>query len=321
MKKIKTPRQFLSKFTSDKDILSDRGISSSSSIVARAGQVMALIIALGVLGMISSMLVSESLSGDAAQINRAGALRMQALRISRAFVLSQVQKDFEQFKLLLKESGENGGNHLESIISEIENFDNRVNHLFEGGVTSTRKIEQIEAQYQKILERWNNLKELTLSDNLPIDNIQLFDSFVGEIDHLVNLLQKGSERKLSVLRLIQGISLFVLILIAFVVLYRLNRSVIVPLKQIVTVAEKAGKGDFSLKASYNSDNELGVLARTINQMSKELELTHQDYEDRVEKKTKALTRSNQSLQVLYKAASNLAGNEYRYTDSFLSDPF
>ena len=298
----------------------DHGMSSSSSIIARAGQIMALIIALGVLGMISSMLVSESLSGDAAQINRAGALRMQALRISRAMLLSEVTRPeitgsitsslSQQFKTQVNKN---------ALDLEIENFENRIIYLFEGGVTSTRSNEYIETQYQLVIARWKNIRKLKEQGIHTKDSTEVFDSFVLEIDELVSLLQRGSENKLSLLRLIQGISLFVLMLIAFVVLFRLNRSVIVPLKQIVTVAEKTGKGDFSVKADYDSDNELGVLARTINQMSKELELTHQDYEERVEQKTRALTRSNQSLQVLYKAASNLAGNENQYTDSHFLD--
>ena len=63
-------------------------IDSSSSLIARAGQTMAVIIMLGIVSMVSSMLVTESLDGDAAQINKAGALRMQAVRISRAYFVN-----------------------------------------------------------------------------------------------------------------------------------------------------------------------------------------------------------------------------------------
>lgn len=41
---------------------------SSRSLIARASQIMAFIIGLGLISMISSMLVAESLSGDADQI-------------------------------------------------------------------------------------------------------------------------------------------------------------------------------------------------------------------------------------------------------------
>jgi nitrate/nitrite-specific signal transduction histidine kinase len=89
------------------DLNESETVPSSSSIIARAGQIMAIFITIGVIGMLSSMLVSESLSGDAAQINRAGALRMQAIRISRELI---VQSAAEQ-----------------NVNLEFENFQNRLN--------------------------------------------------------------------------------------------------------------------------------------------------------------------------------------------------
>ncbi len=262
--------------------------SASSSLIARAGQIMAIIITLGLLSMISSMLVSESLSGDAAQINRAGALRMQAVRVSRAYLI-------EDDTLVSK---------------EIAIFEERLNHLFIGGITNSRDNPEIEAYYQRILVLWKQL----LSSGIDKPAIESFDQFVFEVDALVTLFQQESEKKLEILRLIQGISLFSVVIVAFVVMIRLNRSIVAPLKQLVTVAEAAGKGNFDLKAEYDAQNELGVLARTINRMSDELETTYQDFEERVSQKTTELTQSNRSLQVLYRAASHLANVDERYSD-------
>ncbi len=299
-----------------KDIELDE-VSYSSSIVARAGQIMALIIGLGFLVMIASMLVSESLSGDAAQINRAGALRMQALRISRALILDLSSTETSGFDKAL----ENHNNqyplqfeHTQRLKVEVVGFENRLQHLFEGGVTSHLTEEKIKAQYQLLLSEWNEIKKLIDSAQISSVNLKVFDSFVEQIDLLVNQLQIASEKKLTLLRTVQGISLFSLMLIAFVVLIRLNRTVIAPLKKIVEISEKAGQGDFSQKVEYDSDNELGVLAKTINKMSTELALSHQDYEARVEEKTRALSHSNRSLQVLYKAASNLAAKVSSYDE-------
>ncbi len=294
-----------------KTIKESNEVSYSSSIVARAGQIMALIIGLGFLVMIASMLVSESLSGDAAQINRAGALRMQALRISRALILNAPSKqvsDIEKVRNLEPTIQAN------AIRIEIEDFEHRLKHLFEGGMTSNRTDETIEAKYQYLLTQWREIKGLINTSQFDSVDYQVFDSFVEQIDQLVSQLQLASEKKLILLRSVQGISLFSLMLIAFVVLIRLNRTVIAPLKQIVEISEKAGIGDFTQKVEYQSDNELGLLARTINKMSTELALTHQDYEFRVEEKTRALTRTNRSLQVLYKAASNLAAKVSQYNE-------
>jgi two-component system nitrate/nitrite sensor histidine kinase NarX len=133
------------------------------------------------------------------------------------------------------------------------------------------------------------------------------DRFAVKLDRLVTLLQLESEKKLTLLRLIQGITLLLVIAVASFVLVKLNRKLIVPLKQVVRVAEQVGKGNFEEKANYNENDELGVLAHTINQMSSELKLTYQQFEQRVAKKTLEISRNNQALDLLYRSARNLAG--------------
>jgi len=266
---------------------------SSTSLIARVGQVMAVIITLGLVSMIFSMLVTESLNGDAAQINKAGGLRMQAVRISRTYLIDH-------------------STNKQQVKAEIHTFNLQLTKLFHGKQLMDIKKTDVGKQYQQILNHWQqvnrqsiSVKQLTI--NQRIELVQSYDGFVNELDELVGLLQLASEKKLSFLRLIQGVTLLLVIAVASFVLVKLNRTLIVPLKQLVNVAEQAGKGNFDLKASYDKNDELGVLAHTINQMSDELKLTYQEYEYRVDNKTQQLSRTNQSLDVLYRAARNLAG--------------
>ena len=270
---------------------------SSSSLIARAGQIMAVIITLGLVSMISSILVTESLNGDAAQINDAGALRMQAIRISRAYY-ADVSPNKAQVK------------------AEIHDFNIRLSQLLLGkvldGEHKKTDLSEVEAQYQTILSLWQQVNEQSFKiEHLNREQLnhqtEKLDRFVVKLNYLVSLLQLESEKKLSLLRLIQGITLLLVLAVASVVLIKLNRKLIVPLKQLVKVAEHVGKGNFEVKANYNENNELGVLANAINQMSSELKYTYQEFEHRVDDKTLALTRSNQSLDLLYRAARNLAG--------------
>ena len=123
-------------------------ISPSTSLVARAGQIMAIIITLVLFSMISSMRVTESSGGDAERINRAGALRMQAMRISRAY--------------LIDSSIDN-----RIIFSEITTFEDNIAHLFSGGLVSLKDNAKINAQYQQILTLWQKIKHPGRS--LPIE--------------------------------------------------------------------------------------------------------------------------------------------------------
>ena len=258
---------------------------------------MAVIITLGLVSMISSILVTESLNGDAAQINDAGALRMQAIRISRAYY-ADVSPNKAQVK------------------AEIHDFNIRLSQLLLGkvldGEHKKTDLSEVEAQYQTILSLWQQVNEQSFKiEHLNREQLnhqtEKLDRFVVKLNYLVSLLQLESEKKLSLLRLIQGITLLLVLAVASVVLIKLNRKLIVPLKQLVKVAEHVGKGNFEVKANYNENNELGVLANAINQMSSELKYTYQEFEHRVDDKTLALTRSNQSLDLLYRAARNLAG--------------
>jgi len=266
---------------------------SSTSLIARAGQIMAIIITLGLVSMISSMLVTESLNGDASQINRAGALRMQAIRISRAYY-------------------EDTSHQKNQVKAEIDDFNIRLSSLLLGKHLEKEDPSDVEVQYQNILRLWKQVNEQALSiEHLShqqlIQQTEKIDRFAVKLDHLVTLLQLESEKKLSLLRLIQGITLLLVIAVASFVLIKLNRKLIVPLKQLVRVAEQVGKGNFEEKANYSENDELGVLAHTINQMSSELKLTYQQFEQRVANKTLEISRNNQSLDLLYRSARNLAG--------------
>ncbi len=274
---------------------------SSSSLIARVGQVMAVIITLGLVSMISSMLVTESLNGDAEKINKAGALRMQAVRISRTYFVDQSL-------------------NKKQVNAEIHTFNLQLTHLFHGKQLTDKQGTVVGKQYRQILALWQqvNLPNVTakqLTAEQLIELIKSYDHFVDKLDDLVDLLQLESEKKLSFLRLIQGLTLLLVIAVASFVLVMLNRTLIVPLKQLVNVAEQAGKGNFELKASYDKNDELGVLARTINKMSDELKLTYQEFEQRVDHKTQQLSRTNQSLDILYRAARNLAGYTLSEQDS------
>mgnify|MGYP001942576780 CR=1 FL=1 len=262
---------------------------------------MAVIITLGLVSMISSMLVTESLNGDAEKINKAGALRMQAVRISRTYFVDQSL-------------------NKKQVNAEIHTFNLQLTHLFHGKQLTDKQGTVVGKQYRQILALWQqvNLPNVTakqLTAEQLIELIKSYDHFVDKLDDLVDLLQLESEKKLSFLRLIQGLTLLLVIAVASFVLVMLNRTLIVPLKQLVNVAEQAGKGNFELKASYDKNDELGVLARTINKMSDELKLTYQEFEQRVDHKTQQLSRTNQSLDILYRAARNLAGYTLSEQDS------
>ena len=284
---------------------------NSRSLITRASQIMAMIIALGLISMITSMLVSESLSGDAEKINRAGELRMLAVKISREPSITSLAENSKSKSTELQKT-EPTSFDVEKINprqAAIDEFNKAFVHLFVGGLTDELKDPVIFSQYKKIKSFWQEIK----SNKHPI-NHGFYDHFVTEIDHLVLLVQRSSEKKIGILRAIHGISLLTLIIIAFIVLTRINRTIISPLKKLILVADAAGKGDFSLRSEYQEENELGLLSKTINQMSEELKQTHSEFEERVENKTQALSQSNRTLALLFDVSKRLSEEDIKKSE-------
>jgi len=282
---------------------------NSHSLITRAGQIMAVIIGLGLVSMISSMLVAESLSGDAALINRAGQLRMLAVKVSRASILSDfdLYKETNHPQSTTKQQIKKRNNHYEN---GLKNFDQELHQLFVGGVANPLNNEKINHHYHELLSIWSKLK---LSKKF--NDIKVFDAFVVKLGQLVFLIQQESEDKISSLRAIYSVSLLLVIIVAFVVLTRINRSIIVPLKQLITVAESTAKGDFEKQLNYAEKNELGILSQTINYMSQELKLMHQNFEDRVNEKTSALSLNNQVLTFLYNISKTLTNDNFQILEN------
>jgi two-component system, NarL family, nitrate/nitrite sensor histidine kinase NarX len=258
--------------------------NKSNSLIARAGLVMALIMALAIISLVSSMFVSDSLDGDAANINIAGSLRMQSLKISRTLLLyqqSQTQQDYQR------------------LMSDIEQFDHRLDNLMNRGFSRDSDL----------VSQWQIFKKLLTDNNLSqAQQFQIVDDLVQTIEQLVLNLQRASEQKIRQLRSIQGLSLFVTLLVAFIALNSINKSIVQPMAQLVSAAKKAAHGNFETQLTNHSNDEIGLLSTTFNDMSRQLAIMHQQLEDKVEEKTKALAQSNQSLQLLYKTSQQLFGS-------------
>ena len=65
-------------------------------------------------------------------------------------------------------------------------------------------------------------------------------------------------------------SLITLIIVTLILAARISRSVTAPIQQLCNVAEQAAKGDFTARANFKTDDEISVLRRSFNHMTKEI---------------------------------------------------
>lgn len=273
----------------------------SRSLLLRAGLAMGVITALAVGGMASAVFVARSAHGEAGAVNQAGSLRMQSYRIAAA----------------LESGGEDSGSQFGDVAALAGEFEQRLESPRLSGIVDSSSRKSIRDLYGQIAHRWReDIRPLfdgyreTSEDPDALNELRrafgsIVGAFVGDIDHLVRLLEEDAEARMHMLGLFQGISLFLTLGVAIATLYLLQTDVVGPLRDLFSAAERAGKGDFSARVSHIGPDELGRVGQTFNWMAEELSKMYARLEERVAEKTRKLTQRNQSLELLYSAAREL----------------
>lgn len=282
------------------------------SLLLRMGLAMATITALAFMGMLSSVIIAETTQGAAAAINQAGSLRMQSYRIASSLARRQDIGNLEATRITrdLMEEFEQRilSPRLTRMIPHNEKRESRqvYDHIYSRWKRTIRPVlfayintvandmsqvhgresyyaEQLEAAHQALKQRY----------------LMIVDDFVVDIDHLVHLLEIEAESNIQLLRLIQVSSLFLTVGVVFITMYLMHTDVLVPLRNLLTCAEAARRGDFSVRTHPVNDDELGHLSHAFNVMAEDLSKMYADLEARVQQKTADLERSNRSLELLY----------------------
>ena len=257
----------------------------TQSLAVRTLLAFTLIIGVMLVSMLGGMYLSESVRSDAEALNKAGSLRMQAYR------LALLTGDPEQ----------------QSLPTYVSVFETALTTPAIMAVVGDKAQGSLSIKYELVQRQWRQLM-LPLLLQTPPDKtafrkevpvfVELLDNFVGD-------LQVESERKLSMIRALFITTLFVTVLIGFIVILGVNNALLMPLQELVELAKNISRGSFQGRAKVLARNELGVLAWTLNQMSAELSGLYDNLERKVDEKTAELQRSNRSLELLFNSARSL----------------
>jgi len=254
---------------------------NATSLITRAAQILALFITLALAGMVSSIIVSEKVNDNAAKINMAGSLRMLAARASVIHPLEN-QPLFKKATL---------------------DFQRRFDKVRSLSRLDFKTDAKLALLFNRIESGWIKIRTPASAEN---DHALL----ATDLDDLVNYFQQQTEADIRLLRIIQYIGIFMMICISYIIIYRSQSRLITPFKQLVLVANQAGQRNFSPQADEQAVGELGLLAKSLNEMSKQLSLTYQSFEQKVAYKTKELEQTNRSLSILYRSAHSLSSGDH-----------
>jgi two-component system nitrate/nitrite sensor histidine kinase NarQ len=136
----------------------------------------------------------------------------------------------------------------------------------------------------------------------------LVAGFVKQIDAFVFKLQHYSEQKLINLAWIGGLGLGGILFVSMFVVHFVRLEVVRPLRALVFASEQIQNRSFNVSLNVSSDNEMGILTRTFNNMAHDLGQLYRGLEQAVNEKTRKLQHANQSLQVLYDSSKELTAS-------------
>ena len=264
------------------------------SLIRRSGLALFIISLVALVNIGLSLAVAHSIQGSAAAINVSGSLRKQSYRMLA-----------DWYQTLAVPGSLSPAQRR----ADITRFGKRLHHPALVAAIPGDPSHPAARQYDQINLLWQQqVRPLLLKPPQPAAAHQVkttVQSFVGNLENLVYLLQERTEARVALMKLVQGFSLLFTILITVLMLYDLRNNVVTPLKRLLRVAQAVGGRNFSQRSELTGKDELSRLGQALDQMAGELAISYQGLEDRVEEKTRELARSHSALELLHSANRSL----------------
>ncbi|MFY9180251.1 MAG: ATP-binding protein [Venatoribacter sp.] len=254
-----------------------------SSIITRINLAMSAIIVMAISTIMMSYWLSDQADYDAYAINVTGSLRMHSYRV----VLAQDESSVARVSAIFSDP---------VIANVIHNA-----HLTD--------------DYLELQKKWQNLYSFILGSEVTNqEKIALLDAFAVNLNQLVEGIQHNSERNIRALRTFQVIAFFITVILSAIVIYWIHLRFTIPLNELTHTARQISRGDFTCNISPSGNDELGVLSRSFEHMTKAIAYMYESLEKQVEDKTSELRNSNKTLGFLYDIARRISAHEVNKSD-------
>lgn len=234
----------------------------------------------------------ESLSMDYSRSNQTK--EVQIAEIDKS--LGEFEKSLEELRTLVKSNQKN---------------------IFDTSTDSTKvlsmldKLETKYNNYSALLTQFQNISTENYQDRKEFFTVTIEPYFrsnlLPEIDQLRNYIQRSHQQQIAglnnqldkvgyVLVIATGIALIIAIVLSLFI----YRSIANPIAKIADAAQSVGQGNLSNRIDYHSNDELGQLSSTFDQMAENLSKTtvSRDYVDSIiEAMADLLVVTDEDLQI------------------------
>lgn len=242
---------------------------------------------LAVLAAAPALVLTEQSTGSGGAINVSGSMRMQSYKL--ALAVADPFSSYDQRK--------------EMTLSALDEFGAK---LMSPGLLKGVPYDAMD-QYHALKDRYETsvrpLAEASIDDLWARKEFtKQIPAFVEDVDRFVQTLENGLNNRLALLQKILTVILLGAVLVSFVMLMMMQRSIFKPLLEIGRAADAVRQGDFSVRTKAPAPNEIGRLSTSFNFMVDELGRLYGNLENEVARKTQDLNRRNAGLQFLSRVA-------------------
>ncbi|WP_075202587.1 nitrate/nitrite two-component system sensor histidine kinase NarQ [Vibrio mexicanus] len=265
--------------------------TKTRSVTSTIAKAMIFILLLSVVTTNYALMTLASSLNDAEAVNVSGSMRMQSYRL--AYDIHSESVDYTE---------------------HIEQFEDSIYSPSMKALQHWLVPDDITQDYYRLIARWHELKSILYSEQRE-QYLPLVEDFVEQIDGFVFKLQTFSEQKLIKLAWVGGIGLGGILFISIFVVHYIRKQIVAPLRRLVLASEQIQSHSFNVALPVQSDNEMGILTETFNNMAFDLGKLYRGLELAVNEKTHRLQHANQSLSVLYQSSQELTASRIT-TDNF-----
>ncbi|WP_296242854.1 MULTISPECIES: histidine kinase [unclassified Psychrobacter] len=287
-----------------------------------------IIATLSVISTLGSGALAWVARSDAEAINIAGSVRMAAYRIN--FQIATDFSDDHPFSPSVnsvdnaQDSASNKGNNqrvkqdkldfankntAEKIALLIEDMENRLAELQAYQLNNANRDARINKRLNDIKDQWHqDLKPALLAQDKQ-GFYSVSSSYIEDVNRFVGELQHRNEQRQTWQQNLQMLSLFLIAIIVLIGMHRLQKSVLLPIQQLIKANNQFKRGKTQTRVTIKGYREFEVLGNSFNDMASTIETYQRSLESEVQIKTQHLVKANQVLSLFYDFSKSLTTSQ------------
>lgn len=284
-----------------------------------------IIATLAVMSTLGSGALAWVARSDAEAINVAGSVRMATYRLN--FQIATDFSDDHPFSPSLHVGQNSVGDKTNEQSAKQDTLDfankttaekidilsrdmeNRLEELQVYQLTSANRHVRINEQLKEIKEQWyQDLKPALLAQDKQ-GFYSVSSRYIEDVNDFVGELQYRNEQRQTWQQNLQILSLLLIAIIVLIGMRRLQKSVLLPIQQLIKANNQFKRGQTQTRVSIKGYREFEILGSSFNDMAGTIETYQRSLESEVQIKTQHLVKANQVLSLFYDFSKSLTTSQ------------